>query len=227
MEAPNIRLNSTSKPEENAQSPAELLAKANVANITKKLKAGKTLTASERKALSEFEADKTGGAWVGGIKQLADELGLSRQALYDARKRFPDEAPKPDGRRENVEAWRAFCAEKLIGRDVATKTLAELKADLMREQIALARTKNRRESGEVIDREIVEEMLGLLGQKLDLLLRLKLEVELGPRVAGKSAAEANVEGGAILEEIREVVAGNIANFQAEALAGTRDDEGDA
>gem|GEM_PF-1505984 len=224
MEAPNIRLNSTSKPEENAQSPAELLAKANVANITKKLKAGKTLTASERKALSEFEADKTGGAWVGGIKQLADELGLSRQALYDARKRFPDEAPRPDGRRENVEAWRAFCAEKLIGRDVATKTLSELKAELMREQIELARAKNRRESGDVIDREVVEEMLGVLAQKLDLLLRLKLEVELGPRVAGKSAAEANVEGGAILEEIREVVAGNIANFQAEALAEQRDAE---
>ena len=209
---------------DDAPNPAELLAKANVANITKKLKAGKTLTASERKALSEFEADKTGGAWVGGIKQLADELGLSRQALYDARKRFPDEAPKPDGRRENVEAWRAFCAEKLIGRDVATKTLAELKADLMREQIALARTKNRRESGEVIDREIVEEMLGLLGQKLDLLLRLKLEVELGPRVAGKSAAEANVEGGQLLEEIREVIAGNIATFQREALNDQREEE---
>ena len=209
---------------DDAPNAAELLAKANVANITKKLKAGKTLTASERKALSEFEADKTGGAWVGGIKQLADELGLSRQALYDARKRFPEEAPKPDGRRENVEAWRAFCAEKLIGRDVATKTLAELKADLMREQIALARTKNRRESGEVIDREIVEEMLGLLGQKLDLLLRLKLEVELGPRVAGKSAAEANVEGGQLLEEIREVIAGNIATFQREALNDQREEE---
>jgi len=208
---------------DDAPNPAELLAKANVANITKKLKAGKTLTASERKALSEFEADKTGGAWVGGIKQLADELGLSRQALYDARKRFPDEAPKPDGRRENVEAWRAFCAEKLIGRDVATKTLAELKAELMREQIELARTKNRRESGEVIDREVVESMLALLGQKLDLLLRLKLEVELGPRVAGKSAAEANVEGGQLLEEIREVIAGNIANFQREALNDQRED----
>ena len=204
--------------------PAELLAKANVANITKKLKAGKTLTASERKALSEFDADKTGGAWVGGIKQLADELGLSRQALYDARKRFPEDAPKPEGRRENVEAWRQFCAEKLIGRDVATKTLAELKADLMREQIALARTKNRRESGEVIDREVVESMLALLGQKLDLLLRLKLEVELGPRVAGKSAAEANVEGGMILDEIREVIDENIATFQREALAEQRDDE---
>lgn len=209
---------------DDAPNPAELLAKANVANITKKLKAGKTLTASERKALSEFDADKTGGAWVGGIKQLADELGLSRQALYDARKRFPDDAPKPDGRRENVEAWRQFCAEKLIGRDVATKTLAELKADLMREQIALARTKNRRESGEVIDREVVESMLALLGQKLDLLLRLKLEVELGPRVAGKSAAEANVEGGMILDEIREVIDENIATFQREALAEQRDDE---
>ena len=207
-----------------APNPAELLAKANVANITKKLKAGKTLTASERKALSEFEADRSGGEWVSGPKQLAEELGLSRQAIYDARKRFPDEAPKPDGKRENVPAWRAFCAEKLIGRDVATKTLAELKAELMREQIALARTKNRRESGEVIDREIVEEMLGLLGQKLDLLLRLKLEVELGPRVAGKSAAEANVEGGQLLEEIREVIAGNIATFQREALNDQREED---
>jgi predicted DNA-binding protein YlxM (UPF0122 family) len=209
---------------DDAPSPAELLAKANVANITKKLKAGKTLTASERKALAEFDADKTGGAWVGGMKQLAEELGLSRQAIYDARKRFPDEAPKSDGRRENVEAWRQFCAEKLIGRDVATKTLAELKAELMREQIELARTKNRRESGEVIDREVVEEMLGILAQKLDLLLRLKLEVELGPRVVGKSAAEANVEGTLMLDEIREVIGGNLAKFKTDALRQQRDAE---
>jgi hypothetical protein len=193
---------------DDAPSPAELLAKANVANITKKLKAGKTLTASERKALAEFDA----------------ELGLSRQAIYDARKRFPDEAPKSDGRRENVEAWRQFCAEKLIGRDVATKTLAELKAELMREQIELARTKNRRESGEVIDREVVEEMLGILAQKLDLLLRLKLEVELGPRVVGKSAAEANVEGALMLDEIREVIGGNLAKFKTDALRQQRDAE---
>jgi len=64
---------------------------------------------------------------------------------------------------------------------------------------------------------VVEEMLGLLGQKLDLLLRLKLEVELGPRVAGKSAAEANVEGGLILDEIREVVNANLACFETDAV----------
>ena len=68
-------------------------------------------------------------------------------------------------------------------------------------------------------------MLSTLGQKLDLLLRLKLEVELGPRVAGKSAAEANVEGGEILAEIREVVNANIATFETEALAKSLDSNG--
>ena len=201
---------------EDQKNPAEILAKANVANITKKLRAGKTLTTAERKALNDYE-DKEGGGWVKDLSALAKELGLSRRAIYDAKARFPDECPKPDGRRENLVAWQQFCAEKLIGRDVATKTLADLKAELMREQIELARAKNRRESGEVIDREIVESMLGVLGQKLDLLLRLKLEVELGPRVAGKSAAEANVEGAAMLQEIREVINANVSKFESEAL----------
>jgi len=70
----------------------------------------------------------------------------------------------------------------------------------------------------------VQDMLQLLSQKLDLLLRLKLEVELGPRVAGKSAAEANVEGGLILDEIREVIAGNLARFETEAIKKSASEE---
>lgn len=208
---------------DDAPNPADVLAKANVANITKKLRAGKTLTSSERKALEDFQTPSASG-WVKDLSALAKELGLSRRAIYDARERFPDEAPKPDGRRENLIEWQRFCAEKLIGRDVATKTLADLKAELMREQIELARAKNRREAGDVIDREIVESMLGVLGQKLDLLLRLKLEVELGPRVAGKNAAEANVEGAAMLQEIREVINANIAKFETEALKNQQQTE---
>ena len=148
--------------------------------------------------------------------ELAKRLGVSTQAVTAWRKL--EGAPAGT----DLEAWQNFRASRLLGKDTATKTLAELKAELMREQIELARTKNRRESGEVIDREVVESMLALLGQKLDLLLRLKLEVELGPRVAGKSAAEANVEGGLILDEIREVIEGNIANFQREALNDQRE-----
>ena len=207
---------------EQKHNDAEILSRANLSNIGKKLKAGKTLTTSERKALNEFQSEQSGG-WVKDTTALARELGLSRQAIYDARNRFPD-APKKheDGKRENLAAWQEFVGAKLIGKDVGTKNLADLKAELMREQIRLARAKNEREAGDVIDREVVEAMLVTLGQKLDLLLRLKLEVELGPRVAGKNAAEANVEGGEILQEIREVINGNIAKFEGEALAQSRD-----
>lgn len=206
------------------QSPSEILARRNVANIATKLKAGKTLTTSERKALNDFQTGQLDG-WAKDTSALARELGLSRQAIYDARARFTD-APKKheDGKRENLAAWQEFVGAKLIGKDVGTKNLADLKAELMREQIALARAKNRREAGDVIDREVVEAMLVTLGQKLDLLLRLKLEVELGPRVAGKNAAEANIEGAEMLQEIREVINGNIAKFEGEALAQSREAE---
>ncbi len=73
-----------------------------------------------------------------------------------------------------------------------------------------------------MDRRVVDEMLEILAQKLDLLLRLKLEVELGPRVAGKSAAEINQEGILILDEIREVVNANIATFETDLVKPVSD-----
>jgi hypothetical protein len=200
------------------QSPSELLARKNLANIASKLKAGKTMTAADRKAMIEFQSEQSDG-WVKDTTTLAKELGLSRQAVYDARARFPNAPAKhEDGRRENLVAWQQFCAENVIGKDTATKNLAELKAELMREQIRLARAKNEREAGEVIAKEVVDDMLATLSQKLDLLLRLKLEVELGQRVIGKNAAEVNVEGGVILDEIREVINSNIALYQGGMVA---------
>ena len=104
-----------------------------------------------------------------------------------------------------------------MGRERATSELTKLKAELLREQIKRERGRNDRESGDVIDREVVETMLVTLGQKLNLLLRLKLEVELGPRMVGKNAAEVCVEGALIVDEIREVVNANLATFETEAL----------
>lgn len=207
---------------EAAQSPSEILARKNLANIASKLKAGKTLSTAERKALDEYQNENTDGVWVKDTSALARELGLSRQAIYDARARFPEEAPKKEAgsRRENLAAWQKFCAEKLIGKDTATETLAELKAQLMQREIKLRDMRIARESGEMIASEVVDQMLGTLAQKLDLLLRLKLEVELGPRLAGKNVAEVNFEGRLILDEIREVINANIATFESEAISQT-------
>lgn len=201
-----------------AKSTAKILADANLSNIGKKLKAGKTLSTSERKALNEFESEQSGG-WVKDLSALAKELGLTRQAVYDARARFPD-APKKheDGKRENLVAWQQFCGDNLIGKDTATKNLAELKAQLMQREITLRDMKIAREAGDTIAKEIVDDMFATLAQKLDLLLRLKLEVELGQRVIGKNAAEANVEGALILDEIREVINSNIALYQNDMVA---------
>ena len=143
-------------------------------------------------------------------RALAAALNLSPESLRLYRKL----KGAPEG--WNVEEWRGFVDRLGLAR-AGNATLNELKAELQREQIHLARAKNRREREAVVARETVREMLGLLGQKLDLLLRLKLEVELPSRCLGKNAAEIGIEGAAILDEIREVVNGNLARFETDAV----------
>ena len=103
-------------------------------------------------------------------KVLAKELEVSHQGLHLWRQL--EDAPAT----ADLEAWKAFKAERGLGRIRATGELNSLKADLLREQIRQVRTKNQREAGEVIAAEVVDDMLVTLAQKLDLLLRLKLEV---------------------------------------------------
>ncbi len=146
-------------------------------------------------------------------EQLARALGTTTRTLREWLKR--DDYPA-GATVEDLVAWRDAAG---LGK-IKDGSINGLKAELMRRDIALRDLKLQRERAEVVERETVREMLRLLGTKLDLLLRLKLEVELGPRVAGKSAAEANVEGALILDEIREVVNGNLARFEADAIKAT-------
>ena len=86
-------------------------------------------------------------------KALAAKLETSLQSLH--RWRQMDDAPTEP----NLDAWQAFKTLRTLGRDRPTSELAVLKAELLREQIKRERARNRRESGDVIDREVVEAML--------------------------------------------------------------------
>jgi hypothetical protein len=146
--------------------------------------------------------------------QFGKSLGISERTLtrWKQQEGFPHGSEPAEVRKwaESVGLGRSYDRDD-------SADLRILKAELIREQIELARAKNSRERRSVIEREAVESAFAILGQKLDLLLRLKLEIELGPRVVGKSAAEANAEGARILDEIREVVNSNIARFEADVL----------
>jgi hypothetical protein len=69
----------------------------------------------------------------------------------------------------------------------------------------------------VVEIEVVRAILKTLASKMDMLLRHKLEVELGPRMIGKNHAEIAIEGRLIHDEIREVLDNNIATYQNEEL----------
>jgi transposase-like protein len=149
--------------------------------------------------------------------ELARALGISRQTFYAWRRveGFPEGAEA-----QEIADWAASRGLNKQVNKADGNNLAELKAEALRRDITLKDLKISAQRGDLVEREVVRSMLRLLSQKLDLLLRLKLEVELGPRVVGKSAAEANVEGSRILDEIREVIAGNIARFETEAVKAT-------
>ena len=141
---------------EDTSQAATKIARQNISNIVAKLRSGKTLSISEQKAMERWEAETNDGEWVKDTSALAKELGLNRGAIYDARAKYGEEAPKKEqgSRRENLRAWQKFCAEKLIGKDGASHTLAELKAQMMRRDIEIRDLKIARERAEVVETEV-------------------------------------------------------------------------
>ncbi len=86
----------------------------------------------------------------------------------------------------------AYKAKRGLGRDRGSPEIAALKAELLREQISNLRASNLREADAVVDAKVVSAMLKTLANKLAMLLRQKLEVELGPRMVGISCVSRDI-----------------------------------
>ena len=106
------------------------------------------------------------------LTAIAEALQIDVRTLRNWRKRdgFPHG--------EDSAAVKVWADRNGLGR-LKDSTPSELKAELMREQIRLARSKNERESGDVIDREVVEDTchggtVGDVGADEDIAVRIFL-----------------------------------------------------
>jgi len=123
---------------------------------------------------------------------LAGLLGVSRQTIYNWKKQ-PDAPTVPE-----VEAWRAWIASR---QPENAATLAELKAELIAEQIRGARLKNAMTEGETLPRAEVIHAAERATAIWVNVLRARLETEAPPRLIGLSIAELRAELRTITDEL--------------------------
>ena len=170
---------------------AQLLLKADLANLTKKVKAGKTLSVSERNLLQSALAGETPSPveYAKNAVELAAILGVERKTIQRWRKLEGNPGVEPDGR-YHVPAWRAFKAKR-NGEDGDGVPLSQ--SQLKAEQILLQNQKLefqlailRREYVAAIDVEKwVGEMIGNAKKKL-----FSGPPSLAPQVVGVTIPEA-------------------------------------
>lgn len=92
---------------------AQVILKADLRNLTRKVHAGKTLSTSERRLLASVaEGSKpSAAAFVRSQVELAEAIGVDRKQIQRWRKLEGCPQPQPDGR-WNVAEWRAFKAAR-------------------------------------------------------------------------------------------------------------------
>ncbi len=168
---------------------ARAFLKADAANLAKRLKAGHTLTAAERKHLASLAA---GGrdpdpTFVSSILELSALLGVERMTLHRWRKLPGCPEPRADGRWE-VAAWRAFKATRPAGArdDEGTTDEKERNTKLRNEKLAVEVAVLKKE---YVERAEVERWVaGMIVTAKGVLLGLPSS--LAPQVVGVSIAEA-------------------------------------
>lgn len=166
----------------------EKILDADIANILKKVKAGKPLSAAERERIAQ--------AGEGERPQIVDTMAqavsitglpLSLLKLYKRRK---DCTAFLKGSRVNIDALKAFHAEhadEVKAMPVITKEEADIKLKLLkydREMFAFERDK-----GMHIEKAKLGAEIKQIATHQRLVLQRKLETELPPKLLGKSVIE--------------------------------------
>lgn len=185
---PPAKNRSSSKPD--AADLAGTARRSNVANILRRLKAGRTLTRAERVALDEYESEQKAKNGRRLLKlDLARELGMSRTTLDGYLNLKDPPAPKPDAaRRYSVDEVQRFIAENSAkaGTNAEIRTLREtlLRMQVERETIELDELR-----GRYVRKDEIGPAVAIIAAQLTDDLRLKFETELPPKYDGRTTLE--------------------------------------
>jgi transcriptional regulator with XRE-family HTH domain len=137
-------------------------------------------------------------------EELASALGVTSRTImrWEKEAGYPHRKATP----ENVKEWRATREPK------RKDELDALKCEKLQQEIDLNELRMAKLRGEQMSIAAVDALSRLIGAKLSLLFRQKIEVELPGRCLGKNIAQLNVECGAIADEMREIVNANLADY---------------
>ena len=183
--------------------------KANVANILKKLKEGKTLSRDDWSQIEDYKAKadkpiedvteikKTAKSWV----ELAEVLGVARQTVDVWKKKPGSPKPRSNGTHD-VLKWVAFIkAEGLAAKGQSeTPDEAELRLRKLFAEVEDRELKVLVRKGQFVPIDAVRERwLYHIGQA-NALLRNKLENELPPLLVGRDAVDIRKENARVVDE---------------------------
>lgn len=188
----------------------------NVANIVKKVAAGKTISQREQQEIAKFaESESDSGPaeakaveWVSSYAHLGEIVGLHRASFPRIRRDKPD-APKPrDNGDHSVSAWRAFLAahpDIQCRSEASWPGKSELEIEKLKQQCRRIRFENDLREDLYLLKSDVDGWLVETIEAIKAKLAAKLLNELPPKLEGLRAAEIAAKLEPIIAEICELL----------------------
>jgi hypothetical protein len=191
---------------------------ANLGNLVKKLKSGKTLTASEAKMIDRAsQEDEVDTQALCTVTKICDLFNIARKTIAEWRKNNRPGVPQKIGDKEDLNAWRKFFAkypEAGHGKgkprqDRESLLCKKLEVEIELKNIQLAEAEQR-----LIPREDVKASFVRIASALSAALRVA-EAEIPQRCLGLPLAESRPIAKEILRGIQSKLADGESEFWQE------------
>jgi len=213
--------------------PVDAIRKKNIANIIAKVRSGKTLTASEKKDLREYEQTLDAAAAASDETYttqgaVAKSLGVTSRMIRKWREDHHDAPAKVD-KQEPLHAWQAFVERKGLSglQDEANASLEAMKIEEQRlrnlfrqSQVDLNTEKLLIMRGAYIPRDEIEAQLAPLIAEFQMLVTER-DIELSNWSPGHTTGEIRIKQRTTLDAVFDAIRNGASDLMATAQSQTK------